>query len=142
MNEEEGKEDECDMFTSVEKDEQDQCLGLHKSIENTAGFIVSDAVRLAVPHELIIHKVTDNVVNVTKAVRQLHHRFKTRTNEYILEKGPEGPKRVPKISFRTRQLMFELEDGGFEWRLGMIYRAGRVEQLQRIARDQAFEVKV
>lgn len=38
--------------------------------------------------------------------------------------------------------MFELEDGAFEWKLGMIYRVGRVEQQQRIAREDAFHVKV
>ncbi|KAI0180260.1 mitochondrial protein from FMP27-domain-containing protein [Hypoxylon sp. FL1284] len=104
--------------------------------------IVTDAMRLAVPHELIINKISDNIINVIKASQQLHHRFKTDTNEYILDKGPEGPKNVPKVSLRARTLLFELEDGAFEWKLGMIYRAGRVEQLQRLAREEAFRVKV
>ncbi|KAI0166317.1 mitochondrial protein from FMP27-domain-containing protein [Xylariaceae sp. FL1272] len=104
--------------------------------------VVAEATRLAVPHELIINKISDNFINVIKAIQQLHHRFKTGTNEYILEKSPEKPKIVPKVSLRTRNLMFELEDGAFEWKLGMIYRAGRVEQQQRIAREEAFRVKV
>ncbi|KAK9772483.1 putative Mitochondrial protein from FMP27-domain-containing protein [Seiridium cardinale] len=104
--------------------------------------IYAEAMRLAVPYELIIHKISDNFINVIKASAQLHHRFRTGTNEYILEKGPEGPKNVPKISLRTRHLLFELEDGAFEWKLGMIYRAGRVEQLQRLAREEAYRVKV
>ncbi|XXH04906.1 ESCRT II complex subunit Dot2 [Hypoxylon texense] len=104
--------------------------------------IVTDAMRLAVPHELIINKISDNIINVIKASQQLHHRFKTGTNEYILDKTPEGPKNVPKVSLRARTLLFELEDGAFEWKLGMIYRAGRVEQLQRLAREEAYRVKV
>lgn len=104
--------------------------------------MVTDAVRLAVPHELIINKISDNFINVIKASQQLHHRFKTGTNEYILHKAPEGPKNVPKISLRTRTLLFELEDGAFEWKLGMIYRAGRIEQRQRLAREEAYQVKV
>lgn len=104
--------------------------------------VVTEAIRLAVPHELIINKISDNFINVIKASQQLHHRFKTGTNEYILEKQPEKPKSVPKVSLRTRNLMLELEDGAFEWKLGMIYRAGRVEQQQRIAREDAFHVKV
>ncbi|CAM1509928.1 Fc.00g002630.m01.CDS01 [Cosmosporella sp. VM-42] len=104
--------------------------------------IVTDAVRVAVPHEVIVSRITDNFVNVVKAVQQLHHRFKTGTNEYILEKNPEGPKKVPKISIRTRNFLFELEDGAFEWKLGMIYRTGRIEQVQRIAREDAFRVKL
>lgn len=101
----------------------------------------TEAIRLAVPHQLVLHKVFDNIVNTLKATEQLHHRFKTGTNEYILEKQPEGPKQVPKISLRSRALLFELEDGAFEWKLGTIYRAGLIEQQQRLAREEAFRVK-
>lgn len=104
--------------------------------------IVSDTIRVAVPHEMIIYKISDNFANTFKAVQQLHHRFKTGTNEYILEKGPEGPKHVPKVSIRTHTLLFELEDGAFEWKLGVIYRAGKVELMQRQAREEAFRVKL
>ncbi|KAM5377986.1 hypothetical protein ACJZ2D_004732 [Fusarium nematophilum] len=104
--------------------------------------IVTEAVRVAVPHEVIVSQINDNFINVIKAVQQLHHRFKTGTNEYILEKKPEGPKSVPKVSIRTRNFLFELEDGGFEWKLGMIYRTGLVEQTQRIARENAFRIKL
>ncbi|KAL2075315.1 hypothetical protein VTL71DRAFT_258 [Oculimacula yallundae] len=101
----------------------------------------SEAIRLAIPHQLVLHKVFDNFVNTLKSVQQLHHRFATGTNEYILNKAPEGPKKLPKISVRSRALLFELEDGAFEWKLGTIYRTGLVEQAQRIARDAAFRVK-
>lgn len=111
-------------------------------IEDRMIDILTDAVRVAVPHEVTISQITDNFVNVVKAVQQLHHRFKTGTNEYILEKKPEGPKTVPKISVRTRNFLFELEDGAFEWKLGMIYRTGRIEQTQRLAREDAFRVKL
>ncbi|KAJ4304272.1 Protein SABRE [Collariella sp. IMI 366227] len=104
--------------------------------------IVSENIRLAVPHEMVIYKITDNFVNTFKSVLQLHHRFKTGTNEYILEKGPEAPKNVPKVSLRAKSLLFELEDGAFEWKLGVIYRAGLVEMKQRQAREEAFRVKV
>lgn len=101
----------------------------------------TEAIRLAVPHQLVLHKVFDNFMNTIKSVQQLHHRFVTGTNEYILEKYPEGPKHVPKVSLRSRALLFELEDGAFEWKLGAIYRAGLIEQAQRIAREAAFKVK-
>ncbi|KAK4146145.1 mitochondrial protein from FMP27-domain-containing protein [Dichotomopilus funicola] len=104
--------------------------------------IVAENVRLAVPHEMVIYKITDNFVNTLKSVLQLHHRFKTGTDEYILDKGPEPPKKVPKVSLRAKSLLFELEDGAFEWKLGVIYRAGMVETMQRQAREEAFRVKV
>ena len=101
----------------------------------------TEAIRLAVPHQLILYKIFDNFINTMKSVQQLHHRFATGTNEYILDKRPEAPKRVPKVSIRSSALLFELEDGPFEWKLGAIYRTGLVEQSQRIAREAAFEVK-
>ncbi|PQE33614.1 hypothetical protein CJF32_00008606 [Rutstroemia sp. NJR-2017a WRK4] len=103
--------------------------------------VTTEAIRLAVPHQLVLHSVLDNVVNTLKAVEQLHHRFLTGTNEYILAKGPEGPKHIPKLSIRSKALLFEIEDGAFEWKLGAIYRAGLIEQQQRLARDAAFDVK-
>ena len=103
--------------------------------------ISTDAVRLAVPHQVVLHKVFDNVVNTVKAIEQMHHRFLTGTNEYVLEKHPEGPKRVPNMTLRSKALLFELEDGAFEWKLGNIYRAGLIEQQQRLARDEGFRVK-
>lgn len=115
---------------------------------NSGGYLIeklidvnTEAIRLAVPHQLVLHKVFDNIINTIKATEQIHHRFKTGTNEYILKKSPEGPKKVPKISVRSRVLLFELEDGAFEWKLGTIYRTGIVEQKQRLAREETFKVK-
>jgi hypothetical protein len=104
--------------------------------------VVSETIRVAVPHEMVVYKITDNFINTFKSAQQLHHRFKTGTNEYILDKGPEGPKNVPKLSLRAKTLLFELEDGAFEWKLGVIYRAGLVEVKQRQAREEAFRIKV
>ncbi|KAF2475194.1 uncharacterized protein BDR25DRAFT_213924 [Lindgomyces ingoldianus] len=104
--------------------------------------IVTDAIRLAVPYQLVVHKIFDNITNVVKTVKQLHHRFQTGRNEYILDREPEGPRQIPKISLRSRALLFEIEDGSFEWKLGIIYRYGLMEQKQRLAREHAFDLKV
>lgn len=104
--------------------------------------IATEFIRLGVPHQLILHKIFDNFANVFKATEQLHHRFMTGTDEYILKKQPERPKMVPKISIRSKALQFELEDGPFEWKLGSIYRTGLLEQKQRLARLEAYMAKV
>ena len=103
--------------------------------------ITTDFIRLAVPYQLVPHQIVDNIANVIKATEQLHHRFKTGTNEYVLKKRPEPPKRVPRISIRSKALLFDLEDGPFDWKLGTIYRAGLVEAKQRLAREEAFLAK-
>ncbi|KAI4262241.1 MAG: hypothetical protein L6R42_002578 [Xanthoria sp. 1 TBL-2021] len=103
--------------------------------------IGTDFIRLAVPHQMILHKIVDNLANVTKATEQLHHRFKTASNEYVLRKRPAQPKKVPKVSIRSKALLFELEDGPFEWKLGSIYRLGLIEQKLRLAREEAYLAK-
>ena len=103
--------------------------------------VATDFVRLAVPHQLVVHKVLDNFVNVMKASEQLHHRFQTGTDEYILKKSPEEPKQVPRVSIRSKAFLFDIEDGPFEWKLGTIYRSGLIEQKQRLAREEAFLTK-
>jgi Mitochondrial protein from FMP27/Golgi-body localisation protein domain/RNA pol II promoter Fmp27 protein domain/Domain of unknown function (DUF2405) len=111
-------------------------------VEDRSIDVASDAIRVAVPHQLVVHRIFDNAVNVIKTVEQLHHRFNTGTDEDILEKKPEGPKRVPKITLRTQAFVFEIEDSLFEWKLGNIYLQGLQEQKQRMAREEAFELKV
>lgn len=104
--------------------------------------IVTDFIRIGIPHQLVLHKIFDNVVNAMKASEQLYHRFKTGLNDYILKKRPEEPKKVPRISLRSRALLFDIEDGPFDWKLGTIYRIGLIEQKQRLAREEAFKEKV
>ena len=112
------------------------------STEDKSIDISTDFIRLGVPHGLRMYKVVDNFVNTLKCLLQLAHRFKTRSNEYILKKGPEKPKHVPRISVRCKALMFELEDDAFEHKLSNIYHVGRSEQKQRMARADAFKLKL
>jgi hypothetical protein len=125
----------------VDLRENKRKLGTGELLDEKMIDVNTEAIRFAVPHQLVLHKVFDNFINTLKSVQQLHHRFATGTNEYILDKRPEGPMRVPKVSIRCKALLFEVEDGPFEWKLGCIYRTGLVEQAQRIARDAAFDVK-
>ncbi|KAL9622581.1 MAG: hypothetical protein Q9160_003078 [Pyrenula sp. 1 TL-2023] len=111
-------------------------------VEERSVDMSADFIRLAVPHGLVMHKIFDNFVNSWKSMEQLHHRFKTRSNEYILDKPPEDAKKVPRISLRSKALSFELEDDPFEWKLNSIYHGGLQEQKQRLAREGAFNLKL
>jgi len=99
------------------------------------------AIRIGIPHQMVVHRLFDNIANTIKTVAQLHHRFKTNSDEYILAKNPEGPKKIRRVTLKTRVLLFEIEDGAFEWKLGAIYRAGYIEQKQRLAREEVFNLK-
>ena len=103
--------------------------------------VVLETIRFAVPHSLVVHDIFDNITNVIKTTTQLQHHFVTGTNEYVLTKEPEGPKHVPRITLRTQLFLFDIEDSSFEWKLNAIYRAGLMEQKQRLAREDAFRLK-
>ncbi|KAL2837853.1 mitochondrial protein from FMP27-domain-containing protein [Aspergillus pseudoustus] len=111
-------------------------------VEDKSIDIWTDFIRLGVPHHMIMHRIFDNVINTSKSLKQLHHRMKTHSSEFTSVREPEEPKKVPKISFRSKALLFELEDDAFEWKLGCIYRTGLIEQRQRRAREDAFHLKL
>lgn len=104
--------------------------------------IAAEFIRLAIPHQVVFHKIVDNVINVLKASEQMNYRFETGTDTYILGKEPQHARKLPRISLRSKVFMFEIEDGLFEWKLGLIYRVGLSEQKQRLARADAYEMKI
>ncbi|CAG8903595.1 unnamed protein product [Penicillium egyptiacum] len=110
-------------------------------VEEKSIDIWTDFIRIGVPHHMVMHRIFDNLINTSKAFKQLHNRFKNGCREFGSKREPEAPKKVPKISLRSKALLFELEDDGFEWKLGCIYRVGLAEQIQRLAREDAFDLK-
>ena len=114
---------------------------LHGTVEEKSVDVSTELLKIGVPHGVKPYLIFDNIINTVKTITQLKHRFKTRSNEYILKKQPETAKKVPRVSVRTRAFMFELEDDPFEWKLGLIYHTGRGEQKQRLAREEAFDLK-
>ncbi|THC90026.1 hypothetical protein EYZ11_010513 [Aspergillus tanneri] len=116
-----------------------QAAGL---IEEKSIDICADFIRFGIPHHMVMHRIFDNIINTAKALKQLHYRFKTRSPEFHADRDPEEPKKVPRVSVRSKALLFALEDDAFEWKLGCIYRTGLLEQRQRLAQEEAFELKV
>lgn len=103
--------------------------------------LAMETIRIGIPHQLLVHSIFDNITNIIKTSKQLQHHFATGTMDDVLTKEPEGPKNVPRISLRTQLFIFEVEDSSFEWKLGAIYRAGLLEQKQRLAREELFKAK-
>jgi len=102
----------------------------------------TDAIRLGIPHQLTLYRLTDNIVNTAKSVEQMHYRHKTGTTGMVQKVGNQPAKRVPRVALRSKALLFELEDDPFESRLSLIYRTGLIEQKLRLQRQAAYEAKV
>ncbi|RKF73468.1 UPF0648 protein C3H5.09c [Golovinomyces cichoracearum] len=101
----------------------------------------AEATRIVIPHQLVVHKVIDNILNTAKSAQKLHQRFVVDSNLSVSEKIYAGPKLLPNLLIRCKAFLFELEDGAFEWKLGVIYRTGLMEQAQRLVRQAAFDIK-
>ena len=103
--------------------------------------VSSDLTRFAVPHQLVFCQVVDNLTCLLKATEQLHNRFYGRPTTEAKSFRREL-RLMPRTSFRSKTFILELEDGLFDWKLGLIYRVGLSEQRQRLAREEAFHIKV
>ena len=117
-------------------------LGTHRANRDSKAPMVdlsSSYFRIAVPHQLVVHQVLDNFVDTSKAIKQLRHRFQLLSDKE--DHSARSMKVLPRTSFRSKILLFELEDGIFDWKLGLIYRVGLSEQKQRLARENAFQIK-
>ena len=102
--------------------------------------VTSDLTRFAIPHQMVFHQIVDNLTCAIKATEQIRNRF---SQHSLGEVGSfrTKPKLIPKTSFKLNYLILELEDGLFDWKLGLIYRLGLSEQRQRLAREEAFRIK-
>lgn len=61
----------------------------------------ADFIRLGVPHHMVMHRIFDNIINTTKALKQLHPRFTGGSTELVTERGPEKPKKVPRLDRKS-----------------------------------------
>jgi hypothetical protein len=110
-----------------------------------APFVVafdSESCRLRIPFRYVLSAIIDNMSNLIKASKQLHHQLVRGESGSAIEPQIEGAKRMPKIAIKVKMFAVEAQDDPFETRLNIIWRAGCEEQSARLDRNAAFEAKV
>lgn len=118
--------------------------------QHSSGPVISDdhividaaALSISIPFGFVLYRVFDGAVNSFKALKQLHHRYKTETEEYILTPHAQKPKRFPRIRLKPKMLEIRIDDDPFESKLSLIFRVGLLEAKARLAREAAYEAKV
>jgi hypothetical protein len=111
-------------------------------VEEDTVNISTDSIHLYVPYDLQMFTIFDNTINTAKAATQLQHKLRAQNNDFVLKKGPEGPKSIFPMCLRSKILTLEFEDDPFEWKLGAIYRTGLIEHRQRLAQEDIFNAKL
>lgn len=104
--------------------------------------LAADSARLRIPFRYVFSQIIDNAVNLVKALKQLIHQHIKGGLDWILEPEVEQAKQLPKIDLNIKMFAVEVQDDPFETRLNIIWRAGYEEQLARLERAAAFELKV
>lgn len=104
--------------------------------------LAADSARLRIPFRYVFAQVIDNTANLVKALKQLVHQHIKGGLDWILEPVAEDAKHLPKIDLNVKMLAIEIQDDPFETRLNIMWRAGYEEQIARLERQAAFDVKV
>ncbi|KAI8882880.1 hypothetical protein K501DRAFT_185718 [Backusella circina FSU 941] len=98
---------------------------------------------LRVPYGYELSHVVDNSVSLIKAIKVNHARLLKKVP--FLFFGPtekESPMMIPNVRVTCELFTFQFEDDPFEARLRVIWKTGLAEQVNRMAIQDAFEVKV
>jgi hypothetical protein len=102
----------------------------------------SESARLRIPFRYAFSTIIDNAIEFTKSTKQLVHQFVKGKDDLILNPLPEKAKRLPRIDLNIKMFAVEIQDDPFETRLNIIWRVGYEEQIARLERSNAFDVKV
>lgn len=101
-----------------------------------------DEFSFSLPFGFAFYKVLDSVVTFVKALKQIIHNFKA-----LKEGTPfkpvvpevEGPKTLPIITINASKFQASIKDDSFEAELGLIFKAGLLEQKARREKEILFD---
>jgi len=118
---------------------------LQEDIENSKFDILSQSIRLNIPHQFLFYTVIDNIITFFKAFAQIKHNF---TN---LSLGIDDFDRImpqakpavilPHVNIKTKIFGITMENDPFENELAYIYELGAIEQRDRMKKYKLFEKK-
>ncbi|CEP60584.1 Hob2p LALA0_S01e14246g [Lachancea lanzarotensis] len=83
-------------------------------------------------YHLRLYRILDNISTMVKCVKALSGYFGDFYNIIAREPQIEDAKCVPPINFETRMLTLNVEEDPFEQELGLIFKVGVTEQLERL----------
>ncbi|SCU84945.1 LAFA_0D12970g1_1 [Lachancea sp. 'fantastica'] len=90
-------------------------------------------------YHLRLYKILDNISTMIKCIKALSGYFGDYFNIMAREPQVEDAKCVPPIHFETGILTLDVEEDPFEQELGLIYKVGVTEQLERIEKLRLME---
>lgn len=105
----------------------------------------STSIRLIHPNRHVVYRVFDSI---SVSVKVLKHLFKSLKHQdeindlTVVHPSESTAKEAPDIHFKSKRLVFNMEDDPFESELGMIFQLGMVEQRKRMELHSLFDAKL
>ena len=97
---------------------------------------------LRIPYKYELCHVLDDTVNLIKSIKAMHSRLlKDIPFLYFGPTEKKEPMLIPNIQLNCELLTFQFEDDPFEVRLRSIWKTGVIEQTNRLALNDAFDLK-
>lgn len=112
--------------------------GLPASEEEPWIKLVNQGSRVSIPNQFVLHKLFDNIVTTVKAVKQLQFSFSNNSDRCVIFPKAVHAIPFPEVRFRSKRVVFDMEDDPFEVELNMIYQLGLLEQKRRVAKANTF----
>lgn len=120
-------------------------LNINELANDVSGLVFhADELRFSLPFRFFLYKITDSLITMFKAVKQIALNFYTVAQHgrnaplKVIVPEAEGAKHVPRIELVTKKFSLDLKDSAFETDLALIYRMGLIEQRERLEKLALF----
>ncbi|KAI7900356.1 golgi-body localization protein domain-containing protein [Cokeromyces recurvatus] len=127
----------------LEMDDVSFCIEKDNNDENTKiNQLSMKKLYLRIPYSYELCNIVDSAVTLVKFIKAIHARISK--NITFLFYGPQEKKTatlIPNIRLKCGLFTIQFEDDPFEAKLRLIWRTGLIEQANRIAIQDAFELK-
>lgn len=104
--------------------------------------VTSEAVRVRIPQAYQLSKLILNITVFLKSVKLLVANIDTGSFAKVKIPGPEGPKKIPQITFDIDHISLQAQDDPIETKLNLIWRVGMHEQQARMVLQEMYDRKL
>ncbi|AAS50952.2 ABR180Wp [Eremothecium gossypii ATCC 10895] len=104
-----------------------------------AVIIENQSCHWQIPHRFEMHRIFDNISTMFKTIKQMVYSLKTCKHSVVVFPTVTAAPELPKITMRSKRLIFSVEDDPFETDLAMIFQIGMQEQRSRLEKYHVFD---
>ncbi|SCV04307.1 LAME_0H17414g1_1 [Lachancea meyersii CBS 8951] len=101
--------------------------------------IRTETIWVTFEYHLRLYKILDNICTMVKCIKTINLNFKDTSNMMAREPQMEEPRKVYPINVQANAFLIKVEEDPFEQEVGLIFKVGVTEQLERIEKLKLLE---